>query len=200
MTTALPPHLAGMRRVHVGSTNGPKLDAVRGALSPYLRELAVSGVSVASGVPEQPVGFDEIVAGARQRARAAMAGGGCDLAVGLEDGLVEIPAAGRHALNFGCAAVTDGRRVALGFSAGFAYPPGCADEAVATRAPIGGLFDALWARARGEAGAVSAALGLGNVGRLTAGVLPRAEYARHAVVCAFVQLLHPDLYPARDTV
>lgn len=198
MIGALPPALARVRRVHVGSTNGPKLDAVRGALAPYLPALDVAGVPVASGVPDQPVGFDEIVAGARNRARAAMAGGGCDLAVGLEDGLVEIPAAGRHAMNVGCAAVTDGKRVALGFSAGFAYPPACADEAVARRAPIGELFDALWARARGESSATPSALGLGNVGRLSAGVLPRAEYARHAVVCAFVQWLHPDLYPAED--
>jgi inosine/xanthosine triphosphatase len=181
--------------VRVGSTNGPKLEAVRGALAPYLPELSVSGVAVASGVPDQPVGFDEIVAGARNRARAALDHGECDLGVGLEDGLVEIPAAGPHAMNVGCAALTDGRRVALGFSAGFAYPPACADEAVARRAPIGELFDALWDRARGEGGATPSALGLGNVGRLTQGVLPRAEYARHAVVCAFVQLLHPDLYP-----
>lgn len=197
MRPALPASLAGVRRVCVGSTNGPKLEAVRGALAPYLIDLHVAGVAVPSGVPDQPVGFDEIVAGARNRARGALADGG-DLGVGLEDGLVEIPAAGRHAVNVGCAAVTDGRRVALGFSAAFAYPPACADEALARRAPIGALFDAFWARARGEASATPSALGLGNVGRLTGGVLPRAEYARHAVVCAFVQLLHPDLYPAED--
>jgi non-canonical (house-cleaning) NTP pyrophosphatase len=42
---------------------------------------------------------------------------------------------------------------------------------------------------------------MGNVGRLTLGVLPRAEYARHAVLCALVAFLHPDLYgpdPARE--
>jgi len=195
---ALPAALARVRRVHVGSLNGPKLDAVRGALTPYLPSLDVAGVPVASGVSDQPVGFDEIVAGARNRARAAMGGGGCDLAVGLEDGLVEIPAAGRHAMNVGCAAVTDGTRVSLGFSAAFAYPPAVADEAIARRAPIGALFDALFARARGASSATPSALGLGNVGRLSLGVLPRAEYARHAVLCAFVQWLHPDLYPTED--
>lgn len=197
MTAAPSAHLAGVRRVRVGSTNGPKLDAVRGALTPYLGDLDLAGVAVASGVPDQPLGFAEIVAGARNRARAALASGG-DLGVGLEDGLVVIPAAGRHAINVGCAVVTDGRRTALGFSAGLAYPAACADEAVATRAPVGALFDALWAQARGEAGSAPSTAGLGNVGRLTGGVLPRAEYARHAVVCAFVQFLHPDLYPAED--
>jgi non-canonical (house-cleaning) NTP pyrophosphatase len=35
---------------------------------------------------------------------------------------------------------------------------------------------------------------LGNVGKLTLGVLPRSEYTRHAVLCALVALLHGDLY------
>jgi len=40
---------------------------------------------------------------------------------------------------------------------------------------------------------------MGNVGKLTAGVLPRSEYARHAVLCALVAFLNPDLYPASGT-
>ena len=34
----------------------------------------------------------------------------------------------------------------------------------------------------------------GNIGKLTLGVLPRSDYARHAVLCALVSFLHPDLY------
>lgn len=74
--------------------------------------------------------------------------------------------------------------------------------------PIGALFDELW-RARepdmsfGEPSQPSlpsqpTGRGVGNIGKLTLGVLPRAEYARHAVVCAFVRFLHPDLYFADD--
>ena len=36
--------------------------------------------------------------------------------------------------------------------------------------------------------------GVGNVGKLTLGVLTRSEYARHAVLCALIAFLHPDLY------
>jgi non-canonical (house-cleaning) NTP pyrophosphatase len=38
------------------------------------------------------------------------------------------------------------------------------------------------------------ALSTGNIGRLSNGVLPRAEYARHGVLCALVAFVQPDLY------
>lgn len=191
-----PPPLAHVRRVRVGSANGPKIAAVREALRPFAPAAEVEGVAVASGVPEQPVGWEEIVAGARERARAARAAGGCDLAVGLEDGLVAIPAADTAALNVGCAALDDGRRTSLAFSSAFAYPDACTRRALAERAPIGDEFDRLWEAARGVSAPEPSALSVGNVGRLTLGVLPRAEYARHAVVCALLPWLHPDLYAA----
>ncbi len=187
--------LAGLRRVRVGSTNAPKLEAVRRALGAYAADVVVEGVEVASGVANQPVGFDEIVAGARNRAQAALRSGECELAVGIEDGLVQVAAVPGGPLNVGCAAVTDGKRTGLGFSAGFAYPPACAEPAFTRREPVGELFDRLWQERRGEAAEQPSGRGLGNVGRLSLGVLTRAEYARHAVVCAMLRFLHPDLYP-----
>ena len=143
----------------------------------------------------QPVGWDEIVQGARNRARLACASAPCDLGVGLEDGLVALPDGEgelRH-LNVGCAAIAHAERVWLGFSSGFAYPPGCTEPAVRDRAPIGSLFDRLWEQRRGEA----AVRALGNIGKLTLGVLPRSEYIRHAVLCALVALIHGDLYAGK---
>ena len=190
--------LGAVRRVRVGSTNPPKLQAVRDALAELAPAAEVEGVPAASGVSEQPVGFAEIIAGARGRARAAFASGACDLAVGYEDGLVELPGTAERWFNVGCAAVVDGSREGLGFSSGFAYPPACAERAAGERAPIGELFDALWRAHRPEARrARASALSEGNVGKLTLGALPRADYARHAVLGALVSFLHPDLYRAR---
>jgi inosine/xanthosine triphosphatase len=183
----------------VGSLNPPKIEGVRAAVAAYAPGARVDGASVESGVPDQPLGFDEIVAGARARAAAARVAADCDLAVGYEDGLVRLPDAAGGWFNVGCAAVDDGSTVSLGFSSGFAYPPGCAERAAAGREPVGTLFDALWREhGREGAGGPPSALSLGNVGRLSRGALPRAEYTRHAVLCALAPLLHPDLYAARD--
>lgn len=192
--------LAHVRHVRVGTKNPPKLSAVRAAIEAYSTAATVEGVAVESGVPEQPVGFDEIVAGARERARAAFESGRCDLAVGIEDGLIFVPALGDDAVNVGAAAVTDGKRCSVGLSSGFAYPPGCSARAVSEREPIGDLFDALMTEVEGDTVTEPSRLGQGNVGRLTLGVLNRDEYGRHAVVCALVRFLHPLLYASDDPV
>jgi inosine/xanthosine triphosphatase len=185
--------LSDVKRVCVGSINGPKVEGVRQAFGAYLPQVLVEGIDVASGVAEQPVGYEEIGRGARNRARAALSCGRGDLAVGVEDGLVEVEALDAGILNVGCAAVYDGERFSLGLSAGFAYPPGVAGPAL-TGEPIGPLFDAFFARASGEPAREPSSLSVGNVGRLTLGVLPRAEYTRQAVLCALVRFLHPGLY------
>ena len=183
--------------MRVGSTNPPKLEGVRAALTPFSRDVTIRGVEVESGVPDQPLGFEELVEGARNRAESARRGGECDLGVGYEDGLVAIPGPSGSSsgswFNIGCAAVSDGVRISLGLSSGFAYPPACWQRAVAERLPIGALFDRFWDRHR-EGAPVPAQLSIGNVGKLTGGALTRAEYTRHAVVCALVPFLHPDLY------
>ena len=197
--------VADVRRVRVGSAHGPKIEAVRAALAAYAPDVRIEGSEVASGVSDQPVGFAEIARGARARARAAFALGACELAVGYEDGLVLLDLGqetGIERLNVGCAAVTDGERVSVGLSSGFAYPNEVARRAVDERAPVGGLFDALWRSAHpGDAARGPSAQSEGNIGKLSLGVLPRSEYARHAVVCALVRFLHPRWYegfgPAR---
>lgn len=192
--------------VRVGTENAAKLSAVRTALSEFATskrlELRVVGVAVQSGVPEQPIGWDEITAGARHRAHAALDSGEAALGVGIEDGLARladgVPAEGlEDHYNVGCAWITDGQREGHGFSSGFAYPPGCLEPAVREQAPIGDLFDAYWARHRaleGHPGKEPSGRGDGNIGRLTGGQLARDAYGAQAVICALIRFLHTDLY------
>lgn len=196
--------------VRVGSENRAKLEAVGMALRALAASeaeglaISVLAVDVASGVPEQPIGIEQIVEGARQRARAALASGPCALAVGIEDGLASL--GGLGADNIGCAWVTDGEREAHGFSAAFAYPSRCLEPALREQAPIGTLFDALWQRHRDRErprrspGAADAQAGAesgrreGNIGKLSGGRLSRSAYGSQAVLCALVPFLHVDLY------
>ena len=185
--------LSELRLVRVGSTNPPKLEGVRAALVAFSSDVTIEGIDVESGVADQPLGFEEIVEGARNRAEGARRWGECDLGVGYEDGLVAIPGPAGSWFNIGCAAVSDGVQISLGLSSGFSYPPACSKQAVAERRPIGALFDRLWRR-HGGSSTAPAPLSIGNVGKLTGGALTRAEYTRHAVLCALTPFIHPDLY------
>ncbi len=207
--------------VRVGTENPAKLGAVRAALAAFAdrpERLSLEGISVASGVPEQPVGWLEIMAGARNRARAALVSGPCVLALGIEDGLIELPLPGEPGeggaarpgsrgrppvFNIGCAWVCDGEREGTGFSSGFAYPTACLGRAFRDREQIGALFDALWRAERGAGGSPPAGPAEadgpggrrgGNIGQLTQGRLDRSAYGAQAILCALVPFLHADLY------
>ena len=69
--TGSPPSspLLSIERVLVGSKNEPKIEAVRAAFEAYVPGVDVVGLTVSSGVAEQPVGYDEIVRGARREGR-----------------------------------------------------------------------------------------------------------------------------------
>ena len=204
-------------RVRVGTENQAKRLAVTTALRLYLADddpIDVCPTDVPSDVPEQPLGWDQIVSGARNRARHAFSVGDCVLAVGIEDGLVrtmegsgatETPQGSAIDLsgwmNLGCAFVTDGEREGHGFSSGFAYPRGALEPAIRDQEPIGDLFDDHWSRyralpetAHGAAESVPSGRSGGNIGRLTGGRLERSGYGSHAVINALIRFLHTDLY------
>jgi inosine/xanthosine triphosphatase len=179
-------------RVSLGSTNPAKLEAVRFGLSALFGAVTVAGRDVPSGVGAQPLGLAEIVAGARNRARGAYAAQECDLAVGIEDGLVEVPGTRTGYMNIGCCCLFDGKEESLGLSAGFEYPSRCVARALGPeRVPVGTSFDELFHPAPGFR---DPGPGAGNIGRLTGGILTRVDYGAQAVFCAAVRILHPEFY------
>jgi inosine/xanthosine triphosphatase len=180
--------------VRAGTTNSAKLEAVRRGLGALLPEVRVEPFAAPSGVSEQPIGLDEIVQGAIHRARAAWAAGPCELACGIEDGLFPVPETATGYMNVGCAALHDGHRDFLGLSAGFEYPRGCVEAALAPRrTPVGDSFARLFTPAPGWPEPDPSG-GWGNIGRLTGGALTRVDYGAQAVSCAAVRMLHPELY------
>ena len=107
----------------LGSTNPGKLDACqRGAdaWSPNFRFTFI-GVDTDSGVSEQPVGLDETLLGARNRAAGALrAVAGASIGVGLESGVLQV----EGALFDVCAcAIFDGTYMCVGLSSSWPLPP-----------------------------------------------------------------------------
>ncbi len=130
-------------RVGVGSGNPVKRRAVERALgldgeTERVADVAdVEAVPVASGVSEQPLGHEETITGARNRAAAVLRSGTDgpsdphDLGVGLEGGIARFPGADGLFLVV-WAAVDDGDRVGVGSGPSLRLPGG-----VATRIEAG---------------------------------------------------------------
>lgn len=107
-------------KVLVGSTNPVKLNSVRRVFERVWGEVEVVGVSVSSGVDEQPRSEEETVRGAINRAREAIKHGG-DYGVGLEGGVYEQD--GKLFECAWCAVVSNDDREGLGGGLRFELPP-----------------------------------------------------------------------------
>ncbi|MBN1201746.1 MAG: inosine/xanthosine triphosphatase [Anaerolineae bacterium] len=75
--------------IAIGSTNPVKYNAAQAVLVPMYPDIEFICVDVPSGVASQPWGNKATRTGALNRARAALAQTGADLAIGLEGGVQE---------------------------------------------------------------------------------------------------------------
>ncbi|MEB3861546.1 MAG: DUF84 family protein, partial [Desulfurococcales archaeon] len=79
-----------MARVAVGTGNPVKVAAVERVLSRYIDLEAVEPVRVDPGVPRQPVGFNQLLLGALNRATRSRIAAGADYGVGVEAGPISL--------------------------------------------------------------------------------------------------------------
>ncbi|MDI9437505.1 MAG: inosine/xanthosine triphosphatase, partial [Euryarchaeota archaeon] len=113
-------------KIKVGTHNPLKVRATRNVMEKIYTNVDVEGIEVDSGVGDQPIGLDETIQGAVNRARNAFLD--ADLSVGIESGLLAAPHSITGYLDLQWCAIYDGERITLGVSAGFEYPPVVVEE------------------------------------------------------------------------
>ncbi|MET1128698.1 MAG: inosine/xanthosine triphosphatase [Thermoproteota archaeon] len=177
-------------KVAVGSSNAVKVNAVKKAFSLICRP-DVKGVEVEIGVPRQPLGFSEILAGATNRALKALEVLNADYGVGVEAGAV-MEWTG-YPLELQVAVVINRQgNASVGVSPAFPLPPRWRSELLA------GLE--LGEIASRELKRQNIGRRLGLIGYLTGGLVTRTDLTYFAVVMALTPWIHPDLYGELVTV
>lgn len=175
-----------MPLVVIASTNPVKMACTRSAFAKMFpqREFQFAGVSVPSGVPAQPVGDDETLQGALNRAsNARQAAPQADFWVGIEGGIAE-EQGGMSA--FAWVAVLDSAGSGKARSGAFFLPPALA-ELVRQGVELGEADDRFFGRSNSKQAN-------GAVGLLTADALDRIAFYEPAVVMALIPFKNPELY------
>jgi inosine/xanthosine triphosphatase len=193
-----------MITIIVASKNPVKIEAAREGFARMFPEetLHVSGVSVPSGVSDQPFSALETLQGAYQRAlNARAASPAADYWVGIEGGVAEetgadacssVPAslvqAGELSV-FAWVVVLDAASARIGKgSTGIFYLPPKVAELVHNGMELGEADDVVFSRSNSKQGN-------GSVGLLTNDVIDRTRYYVDAVILALIPFRNPDLYP-----
>lgn len=173
-----------VRTIAVGSGNPVKLAAARAVLAWAAPAATVDPCVVPSGVPDQPFGDAETIAGARARARRAREATDADLGVGLEGGVVDGPDGMRTCA--WCVVVHRDGREGVGGSLAMPLPDGVA-ELIRGGEELGHAMDT-FAATRGTKH------GKGAVGILTAGRIDRQGAYEVLVTYALAPFVTPALY------
>jgi inosine/xanthosine triphosphatase len=174
-----------MKTIIVASTNPVKIQAALAGFQAIFPDetFTVQGVSVPSGVSEQPMSDEETLAGALNRARAAREQmPDADFWAGIEGGCEE-----KHGdlWAFAWVAVLGNDIIGKGRTAAFTLPHEIADL-VRQGVELGIADDRVFGRSNSKQGN-------GAVGILTDDVVDRTSYYVHAVVMALVPFKNPTL-------
>lgn len=161
-----------------------KLAAAAAVLAAYFPAARVAPQVVASGVPDQPFGDEETIAGARARARRAREAADADLGVGLEGGVVDGPDGMRTCA--WCVVVHRDGREGVGGSLAMPLPDGVA-AMIRAGEELGYAMD----RFADERGTKH---GKGAVGILTAGRIDRQAAYEVLVTYALAPFVTPALF------
>ena len=172
--------LSSLRHVAVGSMNPVKIGAVRVILSRLGTTAHIEGISVPSGVADQPWGDDETIRGAVARARAAREALDADWGVGIEGGVVASPDGKVRTCAWAAIISRDGR-TGVGGSLSLELPPH-----VATLVRGGMELGHAMAAVTGERNVKQ---GVGAVGILTHGLVTRQAAYEALVAYAISPML-----------
>ncbi len=171
--------------IAVGSTNPTKITPVKTIFSKHFKDVTVAGVTVSSGVSDQPMNIDEMYQGAFNRAKNALKKvKDAQFGVGIEGGLQEY----KHGwFEHSLVVIVDRTgSVGVGASGGLVLPPIVIDK-IKNGKNLEQAVDELFGTKKiGE--------GIGMFGIMTKGVVTRATGVEHGVAFALARFLHKDLY------
>lgn len=179
-----------MKKVIIGSKNPVKIEAVKlGFEEMFPGEIfEFIGISVPSGVSDQPMSAKETYQGALNRAHNCLKENPtADFGVGLEGGLWFAEWDETLLLSGGYTVVIDNQGL-LGFSGGGGYPlPPKVQELVLSGLELGSAADQVFNETNSKQD-------LGTIGLLTGGALNRTASFKYEIIKALIPHKNKDLY------
>jgi len=176
-----------MKKVVIASTNPVKINATLAAFREMFpgEEFTGDGVSVSSGVGDQPLSDEETLRGALNRANNAKSMmPDADYWVGIEGGVEN---KGDEMRTTEWIVVLSKIQIGKAKAGSFAVPPRIA-KIIDSGMGMGGTNDEVY-------GITNSKQKSGAVGILTKEVLSRTELYRVGVILALIPFLNPDSYP-----
>jgi len=171
-------------KIKVGTKNKAKVDSVIEIIEeyPHLKGGEVEGVSIPSGVSDQPKSLEETINGAMNRAKGIFVD--CDYSIGIESGMMSVPMSKSGYMDVCVCAIYDGKECHLGLSSAWEFP----DTSVTDLIMKEGLDMSQAINKAGMTKNENIGSEEGAIGILTKGRMTRKEYTKQALRTALIHL------------
>ncbi|MFX1453126.1 MAG: inosine/xanthosine triphosphatase [Promethearchaeota archaeon] len=182
--------------ISVGSLNPTKVNAVKFAFNRYFEDANIFKIKAESKVPKQPIGMEQILKGAKNRAIQALNYlinkkhiRSNILGIGIEAGLVNVAYAKTNYMDFQfCVILDENHYITLGSGIAFEYPQSVINEIFSNQqSEVGTIIGKLAnnMNLKNESGAI---------GYLSKGIIKRIDILSQAVICALLPRINRELY------
>ncbi len=174
--------------VAVGSENPVKVSAVKHVMYRLIGSVSVIPVKVDPGIPKQPLGVEQTLEGAINRAKKAISQTDASLGVGIEAGLISVPftRTGYMDLQY-CAIVDREGELTIGCGPGFEYPPQVIAHVLEEKLEVGEVMSKI-------AGIENLGRKQGAIGYLTHDIMSRKRLTEISVLMAMIPRINRQLY------
>ncbi len=169
--------------INIASQNPVKIDSVREVLeeSGFYPNATFTHSVVSSDVSDQPIGMEETVQGAMNRAKNAFSN--CQLSVGIEGGIVEVPLTTTGYMNIAICAIYDGTEFFIGLGPGFELPQNVTEMIVNEKKELDDAMKQLL-----DTNKQHDKYAGGIISLMTRGKITRKEYTKPAVWMALARM------------
>ena len=176
-------------KINVGSKNEAKLNAVKETANLYdfLSNSEINCVDVNIEVFGQPKSLNETVEGAMNRAKNSFVN--CDLSIGIEAGLIQVPHTKSGFMDIQAACIYDGKNFHFGLSSAFEFPKKVMDLVLNSNLDASQAFHKL-----GLTDKIKIGNSEGGIGLLTKGKIIRKDLIKQALMNALIHLENPGLF------
>ena len=184
----------GNKYIAIGSTNPAKIQAIQDLMPQYaiLSDGEAVSIEVDSEVSDQPLSMEEVIRGAKNRARKAFAAccarwQTCAYSFGLESGLMAAPGTQTGYFEACVCCIYDGKEDHCGLSSGFEIPPAILKLVLEEHLDLNQACYRTGISTNDKLGSAE-----GFIGLLTRGRVDRKIYTQQSIITALVQLENAD--------
>lgn len=172
--------------IALGTTNKIKIQAVEETIKdyPHLATAIVHSLSVPSEISEQPLALEEIIRGAKNRAKNAFSThNNSNYGIGIESGLFQASGTQTGFLEACICCIHDGVNDYIGMSCGFEIPPSILQIVLEKNRDLSQACHESGITSNPKLGAAE-----GLIGILTKGRVDRKAYTKQCITTALIQL------------